>query len=353
MTKIIHSKGLYKPKIKPKDSFPLDTLAQLVTNENKPDSFEVSACTSVNSKPTLLKRARRKYLGTGLALKLVDSSNQNEYSSLNKGYWNTFHCSGVLTIHDTGKVTGKYCKNRWCMVCNSIRSAQLIGQYQNIVDGWNDKYFVTLTMRSPIGLDLRNVIEGMQYSLTKIRKNFNQKYKRKKCQKFEGFRKLECNYNPITNTYNPHYHFIIRGEDNAKELVDSWLKSYPTLNPKAQQIKKADKNSTLELFKYFTKVITKTKTGERGIYADAMDVIFNAIKGKRIFQNFGFKMEKPKENVIDKNDVGEVVALAIWIQELGDWANEDTGELLSDYIPGEGMKDLVKKIIVRKNFKQY
>lgn len=254
---------------------------------------------------------------------------------------------------ESGKVTASYCKNRWCLVCNSIRTAQLILKYKPILLGWEDKVLVTLT-RGPRcrGSELKLVIEEMQFIFNQIRKTFNQRYKRGTSEKFVGLRKLECTYDPKTNTYHPHYHLILESPTIAKEFLEMWLNKHPKANRKAQDIKVADDNSVIEIFKYFTKVVSKTKDGERAIYADAMDVIFNAVRGKRTFQNFGFKVgdvDFSSEEIADVVD--EIFDVADWHQEVADWVVRDTGELFSGYEPGGGMTELVEqKIIARTDF---
>jgi len=83
-----------------------------------------------------------------------------------------------------------------------------------------------------------------------------------------------------------------------------------------------------------------------------MDVIFNCIKGKRTFQNFGFKVGKvdfSSEEVADLVD--QLAGVAEWQQEVTDWVDRETGEVISGYVAGEGMRDLVEnKMIVRTGF---
>ena len=89
----------------------LDTLAQLRTE--------------TPSKPpvTLVKRAKAKFLTNGLSFPLIDLN-----SPLKKSYWLTWHCTSVL-LQEGQKITSRYCNNRWCIVCNRIRTAKLINGY--------------------------------------------------------------------------------------------------------------------------------------------------------------------------------------------------------------------------------
>ena len=353
--RVIGNSSVIKKSVSKKESS-LDTLAQLATLGKEPNEyvgFDLTRGTQKNDKKTLKKRARRKYLSTGLSLRLVDAEKQNPNSSLKKSYWNSYHCCGEMAVMKSGKVTSSYCKNRWCLVCNSIRTAQLIIKYKPILDTWEDKVMVTLTKGPRCkGAELKGVIEEMQKTFIQIRKIFNKRHERSNGDRFVGLRKLECTYDPKTNTYHPHFHLIMECPFIAHDFLEFWLKKNPKANRKAQDIRPADDNSITEVFKYFTKVITKSKEGESTIYADAMDVIFNAIKRKRTFQNFGFKVGKvdfTEEEISEVMD--ELLDVCEWNQDATDWVSTETGEMLSGYIAGDGMRELVtKKIVVRTHY---
>ena len=84
-----------------------------------------------------------------------------------------------------------------------------------------------------------------------------------------------------------------------------------------------------------------------------MDIIFNTVKGKRTFQPFGFKASDLQTEEEENNDNAFAIGVRRWVQELGDWVDEDTGEMLTGYIPGKEIKELVtNKIIVRKRYHQ-
>ena len=196
----------------------------------------------------------------------------------------------------------------------------------------------------------------MQETLEKIHAKLKKQYQRGKRDKVMGLRKLECTYSKPRNDYHPHYHLIIKGEENAKDFYSEWLKRLPKTSYKGQDLQPADSKSAKELFKYFTKVVTtvKDKKGEvqdRKIYADAMDVIFNDIKGKRTFQNFGFKAPKViSEDLDTEQDIERMIEEVEWNQDVGDWIHA-SGELFSGHTPSPSMVELVtKKIVVRSSF---
>jgi len=305
----------------------LDTLAQLDTGLRKDiDNQEFSDLKSFKeNKGVLFKRAKRICIKNALALGLVDVSNEQRKKRLEiatdtlseikadnydkdilRAYWNMWHCNQTL-VRKNGKVTGRYCKNRLCFVCNSIRAAVSIKNYQPVFDTWgDDAYFVTLTAPTVKEKKLVGRLNEMHEIFNGIKLMLKQRYQRKKGEKFEGVRKLECTYNPFADKFHPHFHFMIRGEKNAKMLYDEWLRRTEHLGTshKAQDCKKADKGAAIEVFKYFTKIVSSQST-DKMVYLRALDTIFKAFKGRRVIQSFGFnlpKEEKAKEVVKSLKD---------------------------------------------------
>lgn len=351
---------------------PLDTLAQLGTkqqNDDQEQDFDLSAQTSADDKKALRKRARRKYMtGTYLGA-LIDVSKATEKSVLLKSYWNSYHCADELTLRSDGKVTGHYCKTRWCLVCNSIRTAQLINKYMPVLETWQEKQFVTLTVPNCSAGNLPVTLEEMYKAFATVKDRMKKQHQRGQAPKFVGLRKMECTYNPNRNDFHPHFHFIIDDKETSNNLVDYWLQEWNknsfdntvrgAASRKAQDIRPADDKSVIELFKYFTKVVQKpNKDGKRLIYADAMDVIFNAVKGKRVFQNFGFKLPV-LENTDDEVTQEEVFAIMGYKWEKSDWVanvervDYETGEIysstdeLTGYTPSEKTEEMTKDVVVR------
>lgn len=291
---------------------PLDTLAQLVP-----------------TRKLLQKRARSKYITNSVSIKLAALG-----SVLEQSYWNSYHCCGVL--RQSGKsVVGKYCNNRWCLTCNRIRTAKLINGYAESLRELPDKRFVTLTIPNVSGESLKKTIEKMVESLVLIQKSF-----RKRKVKIVGIRKLECTYNPARNDFHPHFHLIVSGETISKLLIDEWLKRFPSATREAQNEKPADDNSAMELFKYFTKIVTKKR-----FYISALDTIFTAMYGKRTFQPMGIKKIVSEDiselQKIVYEDLEERESLWTWVDEATDWIDFDTGETLTGYSPSEAVVQLI------------
>jgi plasmid rolling circle replication initiator protein Rep len=325
----------------------LDTLAQLDSDQTKPsieDDFLISSQDKTDTS-VLYKRARAKYLTNAIVYRLADIE-----SPLNKSYWNTYHCASAL-VKTGDKVTGKYCKNRWCMVCNRIRTAKLINTYMPVVSEWSDKQFMTLTIPNVSAKELPLTIKSMTLAFVQIKKILTNYHQRYDIQKPIGLRKLECTYNPKRNDYHPHFHLIVDSYFTAVQIQEQWLKKFPDANIQAQDIRPADDKSCIELFKYFTKVMTKheTSTGEKKqtIMPYVLDTIFRAIKGVRTFQPFGFRIEcsesgESSECEEDNPKISRILDEIVyeWMQEFSDWIDQNTGETLSGYEPTEKMRNV-------------
>jgi hypothetical protein len=212
---------------------------------------------------------------------------------------------------------------------------------------WDDKYFVTLTIPNVPADKLSSAIDGIEAEFRKVKHVFYEQHRRKKRDSpLIGFRKLECTYNPERNDYHPHYHIIVRGEGTAKELLAEWLRRYPEAVEWAQDVQKANDDSVMELFKYFTKLVAKTNKGKgSAVFIRPLDVIFQAMHGRRTFQNFGlnfgFKHEVVEDEPISEEAEelaeeieGEAMTVVYeWVQELTDWVEEQSGRLLTGYQP--------------------
>lgn len=313
----------------------LDTLAQLVTNEYEPLDFD--CCTSLSDKANLLKRARRKYFTNQILWKLIDAAKENKNSELGKSYWNTYHCSRNLFVNDNRTITGKYCNTRWCMVCNAIRTAKHINKYNPIVKEWDNPYFVTLTSETVDADRLKERIELMQKVFVRIRNLYNQNKHRSNVDfELKGIRKLECTHNALSDKYHPHYHVICNCQSSAEFLISNWLRCFTKegvkVSHQAQDMRLADSNSLIELFKYMTKVVTRKGGGKRVIDAKALDIIFNAMKGKKTVQPFGFRVAKQNASNQVNPTVGLIIGILTWSDEYADWLDSD-GYMLTNYVP--------------------
>ena len=308
---------------------PLDTLAQLGTvSEND------------YKKTPLYKRARAKTFSAPLAVKLAVLG-----TDLEKSYRNTYYCNQNLVQYGN-KITGNYCNNRWCSVCNRIRTAKLIIGYKKPLEELEDKHLVTLTLPNCKAENLRETIDFMQETCKKIQEIFKNRKKRgTRDWQLVGIRKLECTYNYKTDTYHPHYHLLVQGEVAANELVKEWLKKVPSATQQAQDVRRAEPDAEVELFKYFTKIVTKVDKTFKTL-VKPLDVIFTAMRGLRVFQPIGLKKDVSEdiEDIITEeiDGIEEKITKHTWF--CNDWVDVDTGECLTGYIPSEAMINLIENI---------
>lgn len=335
----------------PRGASSLDTLAQVGTRKKTPaaqdageDDLRLSKSAKFDAKANFSKRARVKYLTTALTLRLASLDD----SKLTKSYWNTFYCSSILQKKG-GELTGKYCKNRWCLVCSRIRTAQLIKQYLPLLRSWTEKQFVTLTVPNCSGDELAATIEQMKAVFNRIREQLKKQHQRgQRAAPLEALRKLECTFNPRRRDFHPHFHLIVRDLATANELRLLWLQHFPAASWDGQDVKPADDKSVLELFKYFTKLVTSKEKDGRIISVGPLNTIFEAITGQRTFQAFNAPTTKETSDE-EANELAaqlEIEATYEWDQAATDWVDKSTGELLTGYAPDEEFRKLVETKII-------
>lgn len=294
-----------------------------------------------NPKKKALKKARKKYFSVGLAINLA---HKNPESPLYHSYINTLACAKHLVVDENGKAHTKYCKNRWCPLCQSIRIAKLIEGYKSQLEQYPELYFVTLTRPTVPADGLKAQRVQMYDSFKKIKDSMF--FRR---GKFSGIRKAECTIRP-NGHYHFHFHVLVNSKAAADFMVQRWLKMNPDSDIKAQCVEEVDKSnnkSLLEIFKYFTKLIAKLKhedgTEEAFISYTRLNVIFEFMRGQRVFQPFGSlrPIEEDFEEEELEADLDIAEAGSLWKWAVSDWYNIDTGELLTGYEPAGKLVDLL------------
>jgi hypothetical protein len=318
---------------KPSASVALDTSEQLPPDTKQAFSLK-----------TLEKRARAKFITNIVAFPLSKLR-----SPLEKAYKLTERCSSNLT-ETPGKLVGLYCGCRWCLVCSRIRTARLITGYMPAIEKMDEKWFLTLSRPNVCAADLESEIQYYLRSASLIQRHLREKRK----LKYSSLRKIECTYNAEANSYHPHFHFIFDDFQAADLFLQEWLERNPTakLN-KGNLLKKADNSSCMELFKYFTKVVSKSKTktpagesrSDYQIHLAALDIMFLAMRAVRTFQPCGvikaISEEVEPEQAMDSGRAE--VNFHKWIGH--DWVNETTEQTLTGYIPAPGIQDISNHLV--------
>lgn len=283
------------------------------------------------SKEAFRRRAFKKYLSIQLTKRLISLN-----SPLKPSYNRIFSCATVIVQKD-GKMTSKYCGDRWCKLCQSIRTAKAISGYHPQLEKMEDIHFVTFTRVNVREGDLRDEINAMLAEFKKILDVV-----RKRGIKVKGLRKLECTYNKKDDSYNPHFHMIIEGKENAQMMLEEWMARNPEAYSGAQSVEKADNGSIMELLKYSLKLPAKIED-ESDDFIYALDAQFRAMRHKRTLQPFG-GLRRVSEEVDDLDAViaadDDTETAYVWHDH--DWYNVETGEPLSGYEPDKLDDDSIK-----------
>lgn len=279
---------------------------------------------SQTSKERLVKRQWAKYISKGIALSMMK---YNKSSKLIKSYKNSSYCAETMATDDKGKIITTYCKNRWCLVCNRIKTARLINNYLPQLQELYNPVFVTLTLPTV-------PIEELADRIKEMEKNWRQMYKmtdkakyKKTYQPLRGIRKAECTIRP-NGLYHYHFHLIVENWAVGEWIIAQWLKRFPQASPKAQDIRLADEFSHRELFKYAFKSEVKANDMEN---AKRYDAVFNVLRGKRTIQAFG-GIRAIEEDFEDEDLNADILLddyanrIFKWVES--DWYDKSTGEAL-------------------------
>lgn len=190
--------------------------------------------TDLADKRALKGRAKRKLTAQALCVWIASEVEKMGDKELARTFWNTFHCQRKLVSHE-GRTYGRYCKNRFCPLCASIRKAELINSYLPVIQTWEDPHFVTLTQKSIPVQRLERWFFGVDKAFRQIKNKYKKRNQRGKDIKLMGIKCLECNFNPKRKAYNPHLHLLVPNKTMAKLLIkewqEKWTEKYLTFRP--------------------------------------------------------------------------------------------------------------------------
>jgi hypothetical protein len=299
--------------------------------------------TDIRNKTLLQKRARRKRTTQLIIPMLVEYASKKGDFERVKSYWNTYHCHEKLHSSD-GTLYGKYCKNRWCTLCLAIRKATLINKYHVVLKEWENPYFVTLTIRAIPASKLKYMVQkGMIRSFQLILDRVSKRYRRGKGSRLIGIRSLECNFNPAKSTYNPHFHVIVSSKEAADSLMTEWLKTWTPKHAlrQGQHMRPVLdlEHDLIEIIKYGSKIFTEPDVANKRsksaksykIYARALDNIFEAMEGHRVFQSFGFTLPKSYQSRTPQFQLVNECEQWVYHPEYEDWIDQLGMHYLTGY----------------------
>jgi len=305
---------------------------------------------------TMQKRARAKYLTSGLLEELEELDSHIPYSRA-RGCCRT-------VVQEDGELKCSYCRSRWCIVCNRIRMGKILNDYLPVLEMWDDEegvFFVTLTTPNVEGEELRSQVEEMKKKLRYCRRSIRET----RGLDFRAIENWEVTFNQERGDYNPHVHIAVRGKKQAIALREEWLKRWEGANKAGQDARRWDgtKGGMQELAKYATKMVAPDS--EERPPAEALDVIFRALYRLHLINPTGFEKEKEKARAqvhqrgeetdeeataspeLDEQEEDPFEELearvpayvrpgekAVWEWGGGDWFDIDTGESLTGCDPG-------------------
>lgn len=318
----------------------INTLAQTGTNNfQSPDKVVMGKGSDLADKKAWKGRAKRKKVAQALSVRLVAEVEKKGEPERKSAYWNTFHCQEKLTIYD-GRSYGRYCKNRFCPLCNSIRKAEIINRYLPVIRTWEQPYFVTLTQKAVPAEKLGLWFSGVHRAFREIREKCKKRHQRGTGPQFMGIKSLECNFNPKRKTYNPHLHLIVPNKAMADLLIAEWQKKWTDqfTSPFAQHSRKVKNVETdlIETIKYGSKIFTDFDARNKGVFAKkiyvaALDNIYKAMKPYRIFERFGFNLPAAEKTRTEKTVPGSQCKDAVYAVEVSDWIDTKSGEGVTGY----------------------
>jgi len=292
-------------------------------------------------------KAKRKFLTQSMILSIIDICKAHGNRELEQTLWRTYRCSSKVVVVN-GKMYTKYCKNRICTICLSNRKAEIINKYLPTVMSWEKPYFITLTAKSCKGRFLVHRFKTMYDVIRRINDRIRQRHNRNGGIKIVGIRSLECNFNPIASTYNPHFNFLVETKEMGELLIKEWAKEWTSSHvyEKIQYIRPVKRDRVkdlIEAIKYGSKIFTepdiynkkKTKKGEHQIYAKALYQILRAMKRHRLFDSIGFNLPKDSKHINKKPTVKYAMTYKQYEFDIKhqDWIDVKTGKGLTGYVP--------------------
>jgi len=339
--------------LEPRNSCPWASAQDTGNGVSAVVSFNTPEKVVTGPQTILDKRAKRVFYGKGLARMLVNAARG---PLMGRAYQRTLFKCNTLVLQEDGRLTTWRCGYRWCASCSAIKTARAWNSYGSEVQSWATEgkcYLVTLTAPNCSFGNLRNVVRKMHSDFASLT-NTLQKRLGKDAVKL--IRATEVTHNEETNKAHPHLHLLVLGYDVAKQVVQLWMKRNPEASILAQDIRKGDKNSIGEVFKYVQKLSSdkRDENGQRKLVPpQILDLIFTSLRGLKLWAAAGIKAANGDEKAIDdtaeiETDKGTVATtrkderiLWEWSQKFGTWVDYNTGDTLTSWEPGRTSRHLL------------
>jgi hypothetical protein len=297
------------------------------------------------------RRAKCKLITQTIILKLIDVAKEKGAKDRVKAYWNTYHCQNRI-ITSNGRMHASLCRNRFCTYCSGIKKAEMINKYLPVLQTWKKSCFMTLTVKAVPAYLLAKRVRNIKRAFAKIYTKLKKQGQRGTGIKLMGIKAIECNFNPVAKTYNPHIHLIVPDRKTAELLRKEWLALWTPkfAGSRSQHIRSVKNNEKdlIEVIKYETKVFTepdgkksKGKKGSAVIYIKALDNIHAALKGIRLLDRFGFNAPKAEKGKAGSRLTEDYMH---WQYDLKsrDWLNEEHESTLTAFTPEAQLETILE-----------
>ena len=226
------------------------------------------------------------------------------------------HCADRLILNNindnTDKFISRYCRLRFCPQCQFRKSIKNYGQIIQVAENLDCSWLhMVLTVRNCFDNELDETIDKLFVNSTKLFKIYK--------KNFKGIvRACEVTYNSKEKTYHPHLHCLIavnksyftsRYYVKQATLLNSWRGLINDGNNGGLYISRVtDKScSVAEIAKYCLKPLDCEIPEQEKL--NVYQVIYTALKGKRLLQTFGIvskELKKIKDSykpLVDKEDI--------------------------------------------------
>lgn len=240
-------------------------------------------------------------------------------------------CNSIIRVYSNVRTDSWFCGKNTCEICNHIKGYKNGRKYFD--DLKDDKFFygLTLTSRSVNAENLKRRIDKMM-NFNKNSSFFRKKRYRELNPKIKSIRVLEIVTDKVSETYHPHFHFLLTGmnEEEIKEygnlIIDSWIKYFSTnANIGCQKLEPL-RGDPHQWFYYLFK-------GDR---LESLEIAYNVIKatygrhriiGKNIKTNKA-EIQRQKEKFLVEINNGRLKGIYVFQKESGEWLDIVTGEIL-------------------------
>ncbi len=223
-------------------------------------------------------------MDTAIKIKVFVDNNFPDDEKMIKRMVRQIMCGNRLELYDNDVVKTWFCKQKTCLVCNSIRLAKFLDKSLDHINKTGHTLFhMVLTVRNPSINDLKETIDRMYgfFKNSSLKKDTRYKQLNKKIMFIRSF---EATLNEENKTFHIHFHILIAGtnEKEIKEygelIINYWIKYFgEKANMKAQYLEE-QKKSALENFKYLFKINDISESNIRMLYH-----LLKATEGRRLF----------------------------------------------------------------------